>query len=224
MWAESFQAVSRLQNSSQKSSKAAKPVALCWAYVHLLWEDCLLQPLRRKNVLFNSAGYIKCNIKHFLLYGLRSERTIRSSSLTCVSPAIRFVQSSLFWTQICTATPNPVTIRQLNFLPSIDRFFFFQWFIPFLFKNVGFVSGLIWLFLSWLHVPDFGSCYAFLHPVEDPLENNTIKIKTPSRDYPLPPAYASRDCVSHLRNIALGVHVQLFICSESFSELLFSRV
>lgn len=59
-WSVSFHAVPRLQNySSLKSSEAAKLVALCGAYVHLLWEDCLLRSLRRKNILFNSVGHIK---------------------------------------------------------------------------------------------------------------------------------------------------------------------
>lgn len=59
-------------------------------------------------VLSNCAGHIKYNFRNFLWYGLRSERTVRSSSLTSsVSLGIRFVQSSLFWTKLRTDSIFP---------------------------------------------------------------------------------------------------------------------
>lgn len=36
----------------------------------------------------------------------------------------------------------------------------------------------------------------------------------PSQAYPLPPVYASRDCVSCVRHAALGVLLQLFTCCD----------
>lgn len=50
----------------------------------LLWEDCLLWSLKRKNIFFDSEGHMKHNVRNFFLYGLRSER------------------SFVFWTQFCT--------------------------------------------------------------------------------------------------------------------------